>query len=392
MTSRSAALSSWFARGRSLAPWGRVRSLVVSVAPVAFVALGLAACSSTSADPTGDDAGTSGRAANESHGSEQANGRCRAEPETLRGSVAQGGACATFSDCAPVCCACATKQAAQGFTATACVAGTCASAELACALAKKADYCPADPLPADAGPSPTGDAGAQPNPSGASFCVPYTASHATDRAAGRVAQTAQLVNSLTVAPGSGSINVTRNAAGKPTYISYAGSGAIQGYTVSLTYDSSGNLTYMRRSYSGSMPSDTHSLTYDAKNNLTYYRLSFSDSQPSQTESLTFDSGNRLSYYRQSFSDSQPSTTETLSYDAEGYLTSWRRSFSSSKPSETETFSYDSDKRLSSWRRSYSDSTPTESASMSYSGASRVPSSIRTDGASLGGAVVLDCKK
>ncbi|MBL9110348.1 MAG: hypothetical protein JNM74_13795 [Myxococcales bacterium] len=366
--------------------------VLVFSATSALLALG-SACSSTSSTDEADAGTTNDRT---SFGAEQQNGGCRAQPEKLTGTAGPGTACQTFADCAPVCCACSVKGSNDGYSAAACINGACVGADVACPVAKKADYCPLDPAPT---PNPTGDGGPSPdgapnptnppNPANAAFCVPISSSHATDRGAVRLATTAAYVKQLSTAPGAGSLNVTRDSAGRPTYISYGGT---PGYTVSLTYDSAGNLTYLRRSPSGSAASDTHTFSYDSKNKLTYFRKSWSDSQPSETESLSYDSSSLPTYYRQSWSDSTPSQTETLSFDSAGMLTYWRRSWSDSKPSETETFSYDSDKRLTSWRRSWSDSTPTDSASLSYSGNSRLPSSVRTDGAGAAGATVIDCKR
>lgn len=355
--------------------------------------LGFASACSSTADTDAADARTSNGTT--SVAAEQQNGGCRAQPEKLTGTRASGSSCQTFADCAPVCCSCSVKGSSDGFSAAACINGACVGADVACPVAKKADYCPLDPAPT---PTPTGDAGPTSdgstptnptNPSNAAFCVPISTSHATDRGAVRLATTAAYIQQLSTAPGSGSLNVTRDSAGRPTYISYGGTA---GYTVSLTYDSAGNLTYLRRNPSGSAASDSHSFTYDSKNKLTYFRKSWSDSQPSETESLTYDSDSLPTYYRQSWSDSTPSQTESLTFDSAGMLTYWRRSWSNSKPSETETFSYDSDKRLTSWRRSWSDSTPTDSATLTYSGTARMPSGVRTDGPGAAGAMVIDCKR
>src|SRR5688572_6753311 len=98
-----------------------------------LAALAFAACSGGESPSSGiapDEKDASGQLASQSLKTEQENGGCPSAPSELIGSVAAGGACTSYANCKPTCCACG-----ESLLAAACVDGKCASAVATCALA-----------------------------------------------------------------------------------------------------------------------------------------------------------------------------------------------------------------------------------------------------------------
>ncbi|MBP9114326.1 MAG: hypothetical protein KBF88_16045 [Polyangiaceae bacterium] len=150
-------------------------SLVSLSAPAQFVrilgvslvsALSLMACSSdpeqepdTQARSTGD-AGTTTKTtySKVSKSVEQENDHCASRPKKLLGTVAAGGACTGYEDCAPVCCGCSDTN--PSFSAAACADGICTAKTETCALAESDFICGRAEGGTSSGPTGGGSGGA----------------------------------------------------------------------------------------------------------------------------------------------------------------------------------------------------------------------------------------
>ena len=104
---------------------------------VSFFAAGiLFACGS----PNNDDPVHLGVDGGASTAVEQDKGACPSHPHAPFGTATSGASCGNATDCAPVCCPCATG--ASSWTAAACVNGACADAKTACGQSSDdAQYC-----------------------------------------------------------------------------------------------------------------------------------------------------------------------------------------------------------------------------------------------------------